>query len=500
MAAKANDCSSFGSGRPRVMPDKLHSSRNRGIALLITLPVFVYALYRAGSLSFTYDECWTFLGYASADLWSIVTNAHPAANNHILHSLMMKISSALFGDSEFVLRIPALVGMIIYVRYAFGISKRLARRAWWVPFILLLFQPYLIDYFSIARGYSLAMGFMLGALFHLDRAARKGRRRSMIWTLVFAFLATYSNFTYILLEVAVIIGLAFALYMRNELKRALPLLVGAVLFSSLVFFLPLKALVQANELYYGGSEGFITDTLGSLGGRTIYSLDPSTAMAWVFSGLILLSLLWWVIDLGRGTWKKVGFWAVSTLLLTSLGSMMQHWLMGSPFLIDRTAMFLLPLLILSLSTRIFRIQNSLLKRSAGWILIAVCVFNTAIHFNVSSQLDFKEHSDTEAAVLKIAEMSSSDTTFDIGKSRYMNATIMFYKRMHGIDQINPVGLEFCDERGEVPFYYLFANDTSCVEGKDVELIQHYEVSDTYLYATKAKEVPPSDGETSLQPN
>ena len=326
------------------MPDKLHSTQTRFLAGMIALPVVLYSIYRAYALSFTYDECWTYLGYATSDVWSVLTNANPAANNHVLHSLMMKCFAFLFGDSEFGLRLPALLGSLIYMRYAFGISKRLAKKAWWVPFVVLIYQPYLIDYFATARGYSLALGFTLGAIFYLDRFARKGHRAYLYWTLALSFLAAYSNFTYVLVQIAVLAALGFVLYMRQGLKNTLPLLAGYNLISALIFYLPISALIEAKELYYGGSEGFVSDTLGTLAGRTMYSLAEAPWLSFFFAGLMLLSLLWMIIDLGRGTWKKVGFWAVWVMLLTSFGSILQHYLLGSPFLIDRTAMFLLPLL------------------------------------------------------------------------------------------------------------------------------------------------------------
>jgi len=59
------------------------------LAFLLVLPVFSYINLRAWFLAFTYDESWTFLGYATEDFWKVVTNEFPAANNHVLHSLIM---------------------------------------------------------------------------------------------------------------------------------------------------------------------------------------------------------------------------------------------------------------------------------------------------------------------------------------------------------------------------------------------------------------------------
>jgi len=71
--------------------------------------------------------------------------------------------------------------------------------------------------------------------------------------------------------------------------------------------------------------------------------------------------------------------------------------------------------------------------------------------------------------------------FVLGKSIYMNATVNFYRVKLGLERIEQSGLEFCEETEKTKYYYLFEKDISCLENKDVELMQYFPVSETYLY-------------------
>lgn len=450
-------------------------------AILMSIPVLLIVHYRAAVLDFTYDECWTFLGYASSDIWSVLTNANPAANNHVLHSLAMKLTAGLFGASEYALRIPVLVGMLVFLYFLFKLSVRLHSKWWWLSFVSVLYQPYLLDYFAIARGYALALAFTLGAIYHLDRLFTKRRNTDAWWAMSFGLLGAFANFTYLLVFCSVLLALVFGFWKERNGKRFLRPAVFGLCMAVLMHYAPISRLIEANELYYGGSTGFFTDTIGTLAKRTLYnrfdgfyvSIFYAITLAFA-SGLLLLNL-------ARGTHKQMGFWVAWILVLSSGGSVAQHYLIGSPYLIDRTALFMLPLLVLSGYWLLFNARSSPWKYRIGMLLTTACIVNTALNLNFSYQLDFKEHADTGKAIRIIQQDAPLDARFHIGKSTYMNATIMFYKRQLGVDQILPAGLEFCDEAGETPYYYLFEKDVGCVEGKDVELLNHFPVSDTYLY-------------------
>ncbi len=450
-------------------------------AIMVSIPVLIYAHYRAATLAFTYDECWTFLGYASADVWSIVTNQSPAANNHVLHSMLMKLFVGLFGSSEYVLRIPALGGMLLFMVYLFKLSWGMLKKLWWVGYVSVLYQPYLLDYFAIARGYALAIAFTFGSIYYLDRLVRRQRVLDAWLALGLAFLAAYANFTYLLIFCSVALAVVFVMIQSKKWRQFLRPLIGVTIVVVALTGIPITRLMEAQELYYGGDAGFYSDTLLSLANRAWYNRFEGVYLAACFGLVLIISCGWLLINIGRATWKHVGFWCAWVLLATSVGSILQHYIMGSPFLIDRTALFMLPLLILTACWLIFSYEFTKWKWRLGFLLVGLSLVNLSVSLNTTHQLDFIEHADTREAVSLIQELAADDASFHVGKSTYMNATIMFYKKQLDVRQIEPAGLEFCDEAGKTPFYYLFAKDIACVQDKRVVLVKYFPVSDTYLY-------------------
>jgi len=464
-----------------LLADRMHLDRTQIFGFVLWGLAFVYIVVRAGLLSFTYDECWSFMGYAEQSVWSTVTNETPAANNHILHSLLMKVAFSLFGMSELALRLPVLLGFVVFGWFSWNVAKEFQGMQLLV-FAGLVLQPYLLDYFVLARGYGLALAFMMGALLFAYRYSQSKVSSHALWALVFAAAASYTNFTYLLLYISIGMMLVFFGWRNAGVKRLIPILLTVSVFLVMLVAYPISRLIEAQELYYGGTVGFYTDTLKTLGHVASYKLMGGGALAALFalvllySGAHVLYLIW------RKKSLSMGVVAASVLVLIALGSVMQHYIIGSKFLIDRTAMVLLPLFVLAA----FHLIQSHIKRPklAAGLLVSACAVNMALAANLTHTIDFKEHADYKAAFYEISEVAEKDTDpFRLGKSVYMNAPIGYYRRRMDMLYVQKAGLEFCDGAGPVRFYYLFGKDVSCVEGKPVELIAHYPVSDTYLYQT-----------------
>lgn len=121
---------------------------------------------RAVRVPLTYDEAATYLRYIPNG-WLSVFN-FDVATNHFLNTLLTKVSYLVGGDRELVLRMPNLVGYGMYLCFAVLILRGLTHRVIaFAGFLLLNLNPYLLDYFSLSRGYGLSLGFLMGALYFL---------------------------------------------------------------------------------------------------------------------------------------------------------------------------------------------------------------------------------------------------------------------------------------------------------------------------------------------
>lgn len=119
-----------------------------GIALRIT-----YAL----TVPIVYDESVTYWLYASRGIWhSWWSYVHP--NNHVLHSILVRLSTLLFGDGVVALRVPSLVaGTLASLTIALFALRYLGSIQAVVLTAFVAFHPVLIEFGALARGYSLAL-------------------------------------------------------------------------------------------------------------------------------------------------------------------------------------------------------------------------------------------------------------------------------------------------------------------------------------------------------
>lgn len=112
----------------------------------------------------TYDEAYTYVGFASHGLWAALSD-YSLPNNHILHTVLVVFSTTLFGSQPWALRLPALLAGLGLIPAMYALGKR-----WYSPSTgllaatLLAWMPILVIYSSEARGYSLLALFTLLAI------------------------------------------------------------------------------------------------------------------------------------------------------------------------------------------------------------------------------------------------------------------------------------------------------------------------------------------------
>ena len=121
-------------------------------------------LYRAMTQSVTPGEAWNYDRFIGPT-WGEAL-AHFDANNHVLNTLLVRISTSQFHLTELSLRLPSLLAGAFYL----WVVMRLARR-WFgdgLQFLavvgLLTLNPVVVDALSEARGYGMALACWMWAL------------------------------------------------------------------------------------------------------------------------------------------------------------------------------------------------------------------------------------------------------------------------------------------------------------------------------------------------
>ena len=128
----------------------------------------VWVIYRAHLQSVTVDEADTYLFFVQPH-WA--SQWYPSSNNHLLNSLLMRFFVSLFGLSHLTLRAPALIGGAVYIVAIFRLCLLLTNQELYVfpIFVAFVYNPFVMDFMVAARGYGLALGFLMLAVFFIAR-------------------------------------------------------------------------------------------------------------------------------------------------------------------------------------------------------------------------------------------------------------------------------------------------------------------------------------------
>ena len=93
--------------------------QNKAIVFAVAALLVAYSGYRAATASFTHDESYSYLLFASGPLEEIlIAGERPvSANNHLLNSLLMKLNASVFGTSELSLRLHSVLAHGLFLLF-----------------------------------------------------------------------------------------------------------------------------------------------------------------------------------------------------------------------------------------------------------------------------------------------------------------------------------------------------------------------------------------------
>ncbi len=151
------------------------------LACWFALGRLAFCAYRAVHQSITVDEAFTYNRFINGPWRNLVEDYD--ANNHILHSILVRLSVHLFGLSEFSVRFPSLISGFFLILGSFWVLLRI-RSPWirWITILTLSLHPLLLDFSVAARGYGMGLAFLVWAVyFCMDRRYVASRGRCSAW-------------------------------------------------------------------------------------------------------------------------------------------------------------------------------------------------------------------------------------------------------------------------------------------------------------------------------
>ena len=132
-----------------------------GASVTLLLAVLALDCWRAVQQSVTHDE-------------ALAVARSFADDPHAVHALLARLSTSALGASEWALRLPSLLGALIFLLSALGLCRLAFGRGWlgFLGFALLAANPLLLDLQSFGRGDGLALGLWTWGALMLLRFAQ----------------------------------------------------------------------------------------------------------------------------------------------------------------------------------------------------------------------------------------------------------------------------------------------------------------------------------------
>jgi hypothetical protein len=333
-------------------------SRRGALVELSDLPLVVYGLFllaylftRSASVSFSWDEAYTYLHHVQHGILWPERFDEMGANLHLLNVWLMWIADNLLGSHEWMLRLPNVLAGALYLGLSFLLVRSV--RPWPVAlalYVLLTAHPYMLDMFSLARGYGVGIAFMLLSLVHMRKYATTPSIRAGVLAMVGAGLASLSNLIFLNFLFAALATMAVLLLCEpvqgkaKWKKTALILLTPVPLIGATAFLA--YQLNAGGSLYFGSAD--LPEAIRSVAIKVFYHLpdyaEPVVLFKWALGVTLAVPAAIFLIGLVRGVravWYPM-FPGMLVLTFWSIGMSVEHALFGTPWPHARTGIWVIP--------------------------------------------------------------------------------------------------------------------------------------------------------------
>ncbi|MBI3511118.1 MAG: hypothetical protein HY064_10680 [Bacteroidetes bacterium] len=470
---------------PVTFPDSKKFSSGTPVLYLSAGALFIYLAIRAKNISITWDEAQTFFEYVRTPRWLPHDLNYMSANNHLLNTWLMKISVSLFGSGELALRLPNVLAGGIFFTALIATLKQWFGNNWRIlpVFLIIALQPWLLDYFSIARGYGLSVAMMMCGIFYSGNFFSSGKMSSCIKAQLFFLLATAANLALIHVLVASALFFVCFLYSDKTRRRRNYLVPAFIPLIAIVFLFPYAQKLNANGAFFLGDEVHSPFFLfSSLGKSTAYIAPYSDMLALplviFFSAIPFLVAIQLFLRM-KNTKDRTTLFVLVLLVLSFILPVMQHFILGSNYISGRVTLFYLPLLLLLFSS--FTMNSG---KAGKYMLGATSVF-FIIHFcfcvNTKHYYDCSEQENVKDAMkilrdqkIKVdppffADMISTDLPYDL--------PVNYYRMRYSMNEFgHTVRSEFLRNCG---YYYLPMEDTALYAMADI--LKYFPETKTALF-------------------
>lgn len=466
--------------------------------LVMSMLMFIYVLYRAVTASVTFDEVWTF-DLAIKPMHDVMFSPDnfTSANNHILNSLLIKPCLAVFGHQLWVLRLPNVVSYFIFCISALLIMQQVTEKKWLriTVFILLTTQIYLLDFFSLSRGYGIAIAFEMMSLCAMIYFWRQSKSVYLFFAFGAVAVSAYANFTWINFYLPLWGVLNLMLLPKYPLREILRYNVWPFAFATLLSLLSYKPILLLRELdeFKWGANAWI-DSMHTFAKDLLYLDDYYLAIVLqvglMLGAFIIISILWVHRKQTTPQWTNLLF--LAAMIGSIIGvSVLQRWILDTMYMDGRKATMYIPLLALLIPCAAELFSPKRMVWAKGLVFALLFMYGlqfTLLHRpSLIREWWFDEHSHEVANyIYKHPIQGKRDIIYDW----HYSSALIYYNRFHSHKLLGPCyRYEDSLPTSKVAYYYImesqldkvpasyiplvFFKNKTCLFGSDTTTLPHH---------------------------
>jgi len=258
-------------------------SRRRDIMIITVIAVLALMGVAFLDQPMRFDESTTFLNYGTRPFY-FALGTYLSPNNHILHSLLMRLSVMLFGEAPWAIRLPAFLAGILFLPLCYAAARTVfGRGTAAIATLAIAGSPYWLEQSTNARGYTMVLA-SFAALVSLTPPALRGNAAAIAGFVVAGALGGYAvpvmAYPFSIVAGWALLMVLFATEFRHQWPVPLFRLMGMVIVTGLaVLFLYSPAIIIAG-IGGTGPERLIEETAALSAGDRFAKILINLHVAW----------------------------------------------------------------------------------------------------------------------------------------------------------------------------------------------------------------------------
>jgi hypothetical protein len=367
----------------------------RVLAIIFLGTLSFIVIYKAIHIPITFDESSTF-GITEQPIRQVMLNLNwdnsPSnwPNNHILNTLLTKASVNIFSMAPWALRLPNILAFLLFGLAVYVLAVKYFSASPWLfmlPVVLMSTDPYVLDFFSVARGYGMGSSFMVCSIVGLLAYVSSSRMWWYYIAILLAALAAYAQFTFLLYWLALHILLVILFLTQKNLNKrrwhiALSIIIVGIIFWALWTY-PLMHIQQGVRHDYPVAGGFFETTIVNSASNFLYGkplpfLSPHM-LAWIAIVTIIFGAVYCSVKVSKKALSLADPLILVSILLALvwLINMLQVYISHTTYLTHRIALiyYLLFVFVVIFLIRDIAAYHRILARASALAILLFFLVN-----------------------------------------------------------------------------------------------------------------------------